>query len=446
LCKATLSIKHSEAGLVTLLVIGLNHHTTPVELREKLYLRSEKLYPILTELHRHSTVIEETAILSTCNRLEVYVAMQNVIEAERTILDFMSQYYEISEAELRPFLYVHQGRMAIQHLMRVSAGLDSMVLGETQILGQVGDALKCAATVSTTGPLLHRLFEASMHAGKRARSETAISRHTTSISHAAALLVRNRLTVENSYILVVGAGEMAEVAVQAVHNSSLTNIGIINRTFAHAQNLAGQCNAQAHEWSQLWEQLAIADVIITATGAPHTLLYDVDIQRVMKMRDNKALMLVDIAVPRDIDSAASNIEGVTLYDIDALQDIVDESLAAREACVPTVKNIISEEVERYQNWLNERNVVPVIKDLRREIESVIQTELQATLVKLPELSEQEQEIVKRMAHRIMNKVLHTPTISLREQASNGNGEDFANVVRELFSLNRVEAQEDELYV
>lgn len=430
---------------MTLLVIGLNHHTTPVELRERLYLRAEKLYPVLTELHQRSSVIEENAILSTCNRLEVYVATDNVIEAEHTILDFMSQYYEISEAELRPFLYIHQGQMTIQHLMRVSAGLDSMVLGETQILGQVGDALKCATTVSTTGSLLHRLFEASMHAGKRARTETAISRHTTSISHAAALLLRNRVKVENPYILVLGAGEMAELAVQAVHNFKLTNIGIVNRTFAQAQGLAGQCNARAYEWSRLWEQLTVADVVITATGAPHTLLYDADIKRVMKMRDNKALMLIDIALPRDVDPAVGNIEAVTLYDIDALQHIVDESLAAREACVPAVTTIIYEEVERYWQWLNERHVVPVIKDLRREVEAVIQAELQETLNKLPELSEHEQEVVKRMAHRIMNKVLHTPTISLREQASKGNGDNFANVVRELFALNYAESEEGKRY-
>lgn len=437
---------------MALLVIGLNHRTTPVELRERLYLRAEKLYPVLTELRQHSAVIEENAILSTCNRLEIYVATQKVLEAERTILDFMSQYYEISHDELRPFLYVHQGQMAINHLMRVAAGLDSMVLGETQILGQVGNALECASTVSTTGTLLHRLFEAAMHTGKRARSETSISHHTTSISHAAALLVRNRLTVEDPYILVVGAGEMAELAVQAVHDFNLTNIGIVNRTFAHAQGLAGQCNAQAYEWSRLWEQLAVADVVITATGAPHTLLYDVDIQRVMMLRQNKPLMLVDIAVPRDIDSAIKNIKGVTLYDIDALQHIVDESLAAREACVPTVENIISEETERYWQWLNERNVVPVIKDLRREISSVVEAELQEALNKLTELSEQDQEVIKRMAHRIMNKVLHSPTTSLREQASNGNGEDFAKVVCELFALNgtksndaKPQLEEDKLY-
>lgn len=428
---------------MTLLVIGLNHRRTPVELREKLYLRAESLYSVLRELHQHSKIIEETAILSTCNRLEIYIATQKVGEAERTILDFMSQYYDISEDELHLFLYVHQGKDTVDHLMRVSAGLDSMVLGETQILGQVGDALECAATVSTSGTLLHRLFEASMHAGKRARTETAISQHTTSISHAAALLIRNRVTIENPYILVIGAGEMAVVAVQAIHDFKLTNIGIVNRTFAHAQGLAGQCAAQAYEWSCLWEQLAIADVVITATGAPHTLLHDVDIQRVMKMRANKPLMMVDIAVPRDVDAAVKNIEDVTLYDIDALQGIVDESLAARQSCVPMVETIISEEIERYQNWLNERNVVPVIQDLRREVSLVIETELQDALNKLPELSKQEQEVVKRMAHRITNKVLHTPTLSLREQASNGNCDDFAVVVRELFALNG--ANEDKSY-
>lgn len=432
---------------MTLLVIGLNHRTTPVELREKLYLRADKLYSVLKDLHHHSDVIEETAILSTCNRLEVYVATHTIVEAEHTILSFMSQYYEISKDELRPFLYVHQGKAAIRHLMRVASGLDSMVLGEAQILGQVGDALECAATVSTSGTLLHRLFEASMHTGKRARTETAISQHTTSISHAAALLVRNRLEVENPYILVIGAGEMAELAVQAVHDFKLTNIGIVNRTFAHAKGLAGQCNAQAYEWSRLWEQLGIADVVITATGAPHILLYEVDIQRVMMMRQNKPLMLVDIAVPRDIDAAVKDIEGVSLYDIDALQHIVDESLTAREACVPQVEAIIEDEIERYWQWFNERNVVPLIQDLRREVSSVIEAELHEALNKLPELSEQEQEVVKRMAHRIMNKVLHTPTLSLREQASNGNGENFAVVVRELFALNGVNGvKEDKFYV
>ncbi len=437
---------------MTLLVIGLNHRTTPVELREKLYLSTEKLYSVLKELYQHSKVIQENVILSTCNRLEVYVATQKVVEAEHTILDFMSHYYQISKDQLRPFLYVYQGQSAINHLMRVAAGLDSMILGETQILGQVGDALECAATVSTTGPLLQRLFEASMHAGKRARTETSISQHTTSISHAAALLIRNRLKVENPYILIVGAGEMAELAVQAVHDLRLTNIGIVNRTFTHAQGLARQCNAQAYELSRLWEQLAIADVVITATGAPHTLLHKVDIQRVMMMRQNNPLMLVDIAVPRDVDETVKDIDRVTLYDIDALQHIVDESLAAREACVPTVEAIIAEEVERYWRWFNERNVVPVIQDLRQEVSSIIEAELHDALNKLPELSEHEQKIVKRMAHRIMNKVLHSPILSLREQASNGNGDGFANVVRELFALNetktngnKAETTEDKFY-
>lgn len=423
---------------MTLLVIGLNHRTTTVELREKLYLRPERLHAVLTELYQHSTVIEENIILSTCNRLEVYVETDNIIEAERTIFDFMSQYYKISEAELCPFLYTHQGQMAIRHLMHVTAGLDSMVLGETQILGQTRDALEAAGAAKTTGIFLHRLFESALRAGKRARTETAISRHTTSISHAAALLVRNRLKVENPYIVVIGAGEMAELVVQAIHDFNLNNIGIVNRTFAQAQGLAGQCDARAFEWSRLWEQLTLADVVVTATGAPHTLLYDIDIQRVMMMRDYKPIMLVDIAVPRDIDSAVNNIEGATLYDIDALQNIVDESLGARESCIPAVKTIISEEVDNYWQWLHERNVVPVIKDLRQEVATVVDAELHDALNKLPELSDYEAEIVRRMAHRILNRVLHPPTMRLREQASNGNGENFADVVRELFALNEAE--------
>lgn len=419
---------------MALLIIGLNHRTTPVELREKLYLSSQALMPVLVELKNKSTVIREDAIVSTCNRFEVYVAATDIAIAEEEVLAFLCQHYGVSCDELRPHLYVHRHKAAVKHLMRVASGLDSMILGEAQVLGQVSKALECASTVSTSGTLLHRMFEAGVHTGKRARTETGISRHTTSISHAAALLVRDKLPHDNPYIIVIGAGEMAELAVSALQDHNMHNITIINRTFDNAKALAEKFNVQAYIWSQLWEQLAKADVVIAATGAPHTILYKADMETVVRNRHQNSLIMVDVALPRDIDPEIDQLPAITVYDIDDLNQVVDENLAAREACVPAVNNIILEEQEKYWQWLSERNVVPVIRDLRREIALVVQAELQDALNKLGELDEQERGIVERMAHRIMNKVLHSPTVSLREQAANGNGEEVASMVRDLFNL------------
>ena len=419
---------------MALLLIGLNHRTTPVELREKLYLSSQALMPVLVELKNKSTVIQEDAIVSTCNRFEVYVAATDIAIAEEEVLTFLCNHYGMSCDDLRPHLYIQRHRAAVEHLMRVSSGLDSMILGEAQILGQVGKALECSTTVSTSGTLLHRLFEAAMHTGKRARTETAISQYTTSVSHAAALLVRDKLQHDNPYIIVIGAGEMAELAASALQDHNMHNIAIINRTFDNAKELAEKLNIQAYIWSQLWEQLAKADVVIAATGAPHTILYKADMETVVREREQSHMIMVDVALPRDIDPEIDKLSAITVYDIDDLHQVVDENIAAREACVPAVQSIIFEEQDKYWQWLSERNVVPVIRDLRREIETVVQAELQDALRKLGELDEQERSVVERMAHRIMNKVLHSPTVSLREQAANGNGEEVATVVRDLFNL------------
>ena len=409
-------------------LIGLNHQTTPVALRERLYLRDTDLTCALSDL-QHTATVEGAIILSTCNRLELYFNGSH----EADVLHFLAAHSGLSANELRPYLYHKQGQAVIEHLLRVACGLDSLVLGETQILGQVNQAFQTAAHLSTPDTILHRLFEMALYTGKRARTETAISQASTSVSHAAAMLVHEKVYTAQPRILVLGAGEMAELAVFALHKYGYREIVVLNRTYAHAQTLAEKYGLQADDWSTLWEQLTQVDVVIAATGAPHILL-DADNMRHVMSKRQQALLLVDIAVPRNIAPDVAAIEGIHLYDIDALKDIVDDNLALRQACIPQVEAIIHEESERYLHWLNERNVVPVICDLRRELSSVIDGELQAALQKLPELSEAEQAVIKRMAHRITNKVLHTPTTSLREHAANGNGSEFAAVVRELFDL------------
>lgn len=429
---------------MALLLIGLNHKTTPIELRERLYLDAERLYPVLTRLNNRSALIQETAILSTCNRFEIYAVVRDARQAEQDIIQYMCNHYGIEDDALRPYLYIREGRGVVHHLLRVASGLDSMILGETQILGQVGTAIECATTVNTCGTLLHRLFEHSQHTGKRARTETMVSQNTTSVSHAAALLVKNRVQKDDPYILVIGAGEMAELAAQAAVDHDLTNIAIINRTLSHGEELAAKLGTRVYDWSELWGQMALADVVISATGAPHTIFFANDMENVL---DNRTLVdelvMVDVAVPRDICSDVDELDTIAVYDIDDLQQVVDESLAARQAEVPKVLAIIAEEEERYWHWLNERNVVPVIKDLRQTVQQVVQSELTDAMNKLDHLSDDDRAVVQRLAHRIMNKVLHSPTINLRQQAANGDSEDYANIVRDLFNLSEALASQEE---
>lgn len=418
---------------MALLLIGLNHRTAPVDLRETLYIHNDMLFPILAEM-QHLDIVQENAILSTCNRLEIYTAVADVVKAEHQIINYLCQLYNIRKSELVPHLYIKQERMAVSHLMRVASGLDSMVLGETQILGQVSAALNCAVSVQTSGTLLHRMFETALHAGKRARTETTISQNTTSVSHAAALLVRNRVDTLQPRVLIIGAGEMAEMAAMAASDHGMTDLHIINRTQAHGQALARKVNGEAHDWSALWDELSCADVVISATGAPHLVLYKNDMERVIERRNNRPFVLVDVAVPRDIDPAIHDFEIAICYDIDDLQQVVDDSLAQREACVPDVETIISEESGKYWQWLGERQIVPVIKDLRQEVQGVVAGELEDAMNKLAHLSKHDKGVVSRMAHRIMNKVLHSPTVSLREHASSEDAQDFAALVRDLFAL------------
>ena len=426
---------------MALLLLGLNHKTAPVALRERLYIPSDTLRLVLNELQTASDAISELAIISTCNRFEVYAEVENVVLAHQDMLDFLCAYFDLDSPILTEALYTYQDDSVVQHLMAVACGLESMVLGEAQILGQVSKALENASLAGTTGAIIHRLFETAIHAGKRARTETAISQSTTSISHAAAQLMRQESHVIDPKVLILGAGEMAKLAVYAIHKYGLRHIRVLNRTYHTALDLAQKFGVQAYDWSEIEMQLADADVVISATGAQETIITYEVLQTIMTKRQAHPLLLIDIALPRDIPAEVASIEGVTLYDIDALQNIVDSSLVARSACVPDVKAIINQEADRYLIWLNERAVVPVIKELRHEVSAVIQTELNEALNKLPEMSSTELDVVKRMAHRITNKVLHAPTLKLRSTASDNDAETYATVVRELFALDIEDSKE-----
>jgi glutamyl-tRNA reductase len=428
---------NSRIFLVTIILIGLNHQTAPVEIREQLHLADCTLRAALKDLSEVG--LQEVVILSTCNRIEIYAVVRDATMGWQLAEDALCQLQGFEVEQLRPHLYRREGRLAVEHLMRVASGLESMILGEAQILGQVAEAFTEAQKAGTSGALLSHLFAQAIHAGKRARTETDISRHTTSISHAAVQLIHEQQSdPAQTHILLVGAGEMARLAGQALAGRGFQNLQVINRTFASAEILAGEVGAEASSWNHLPEALIWADVVITATGAPHTVIRAGEVTRMMSERDHRPLLFVDLAVPLDVEIAVGQIEGVTRYDIDDLRAVVDANLAQRIAAASEVELIIDEEAADFMKWLSSRQVAPVIADLRRKAEAVVEAELQQALRRLDGLQERDQQIIAQMAHRIMNKMLHEPTMYLKSRAADGDGHDFAHLARELFALDRVQ--------
>lgn len=437
---------------MSIVIVGLNHRTASVELREKLSLSAFALQSAFAEFRSQtrieadseqvSQIINEVVILSTCNRLEVYASADHADEGILFIEQFLSKLQNISVDEMKAHIYNHIGDDAVLHLMRVACGLDSMILGETQILGQVTRGFEDARKAGMMGSILSHLFNQAIHAGKRARTETPISRHSTSVSHIAALLIVEKLRQrDTAHILIVGAGEMAALSAQAFKRFDICDMLFINRTYEHAEALANEYGGIAQTWFQLEEALGWADAVICATGAPHVILYRHDLEAVLQQRENRPLVIIDIAVPRDVENTVRELPGVQVYDIDDLQSVVDTNVDHRKAAVPQVETIIRQEMARFAEWYHSRQVTPVIKTLREWAQNIADDELAQTLDRLSDADERTRQIVRRMAHRLVNRLMHEPTSRLRIQASEGNGYRYAHAVRELFSLNDLDPVE-----
>ncbi|MCA9871775.1 MAG: glutamyl-tRNA reductase [Anaerolineae bacterium] len=428
-----------------LVLVGLNHRTASVALREQMISAGCALdgavldaHPGLNALphdHRHTAGIHESVILSTCNRLEIYATCGAPEEGVSAIIGYLSGQQGLGPDQLRPHLYILENEAAAEHLMRVSCGLDSLVLGEPQILGQVAEAFAQAQGAGMSGLLLAQLFSRAIHAGKRARNETGISRHTTSISHVAVRLAREQLgDLHNRRVLIVGAGEMAEIAAVAVHGEGARHLTFINRTYGRAEQLAYRFGGRALNWYHLSRALAEADLVISATGAPHAVIYRDDLARVLPHRSRSPLVIVDVALPRDVEPEVSQLSGVLRFDIDDLNGTVDANLAQRQAAIPAVESIIQQELDEYLSWQRSREVVPVLVDLRRKVETVAACELEAALRRLDGADQETEAVMRLLTHRIIGKLLHEPTVRLKGEAVNGNGIVYADALRELFDL------------
>ena len=411
--------------------IGVNHETAPLAVREGL-AGTPAVHNAL--LHEKYPQIGEWAWISTCNRVELYAACVCELATDK-VCDLFADLHGGSVAEIQPYIYTLHDEEASSHLLRVAAGLDSLVLGEPQILGQVSRAFSKAEEEGTTGPVLRALFRSALTAGKRVRNETAIGKNPASVPSVAINQARDRLgSLMDKNILLLGAGAMAQTAIKALRNRKLSNINIVNRTAAHAQALVEPWNGRAYALVELPDALHTADVVFCATHAVHPLITAGVMAEVTEKRGQKPLLLFDLAVPRDIDPAVTDCAGVTLIDIGRLRAELDESLVARQCEVPAAEAILVEELERLQVQLAEVSIRPVIAGLRQKAEAIRQRELARTMRHIGDVDQETLEHIQHFSHALVNQLLHEPTRRLRQEATGDRPDAVSGVVNDLFNL------------
>lgn len=418
-----------------ILALGINHTSAPVQLRERLHFSEDQVRASLARLTcgKVETLFSEIIILSTCNRIEIYCACAS--DSFEELETFLADTRGLSVDEFHPHLYHFKDMDAVRHLYGVAAGLDSLVIGEPQILGQVTKALELARGQNTAGPLLNRLFQAAIHAGKRTRTETAISRNPASISSLAASLSEHTVhKISEAQIVILGAGEMAELAVEALRKRGASRILVVNRTLERAQVLMQRWNAQATTFENMDAALLSADVLISSTSAPHIIISPEMVKNAMTARNDRPLVLIDIAVPRDIDPDVAHIPHVRLYDMDNLNAHLEHSLAERMAEVPRVRSIVEEEVHEFQEYMKSLEMIPIIADMRKQAESIRQSVLDKSLSRMPDLTDAERERIEAMTRSLVKKILDAPTQRLRAEAASPHAPAYATVVRTLFGL------------
>ena len=417
-----------------LFLLGINHDTAPVDLRERLNFSEGDLSETLVALSTRPGC-GEAVVLSTCNRVELYVRCDDLDEARTELTRFLSDFHGVDPASLAPHLYSLASSEAAQHLFRVAAGLDSLVVGEPQILGQVKEAYTTASEIGCTGSLLNKLFHCSFAAGKRVRSETELGEGAVSISYAAVALARKIFgSLADHDVLLVGAGEMSELTAVHLKAQQVSRIVVINRTVAQAENLAEKIGGEAIPWTEMQQVLTTTDVVVTATGSPTPIITSNQVEAVMRTRRNRPLFIMDIAVPRDVEASAGTIEQVFLYNIDDLQAIVSENLARRSAQITKAEVIVAEEVNGFMTWLRSRRAVPTLVALRERFEVIRQAELKRLESKLASLAPADRARVEDVTRLIVEKLLSTPTERLKELSNAETVRMYGDALNQLFDL------------
>jgi len=424
-----------------LFAVGLSHRTAPVELREAVDFARGGVDTALSALVSRG-VGREVVVLSTCNRAEIYAAGDTDATADG-LGRFFSDYHNVGHAEVAEHLYVRRGTDAARHLFRVSAGLDSLVVGEPQILGQVKAAYAAANDGHYTGTLTNRLFHSAFAAGKRVRAETGVGEGAVSVSFAAIALAKKIFgQLKGRSVLIVGAGDMAKLTGVHLQSQQVNRIAIVSRTLASAQGLAARLGGDALHWDRLDDALAAADIVITATGAQDPVLKRARVEEAMRPRRDRPLFIIDIAVPRDVEAAVGNLDQVFLYNIDDLRTIVNENLARRGGELERAEAIIEEEVSRFTAWMQSRDIVPTVVALRRRFEAIRQSELSRLEPKLAGLPPEARARVDEITRLIVEKLLLTPTEQLKAVSNEAMVVAYADALNRLFSLAQDQAARD----
>ncbi len=416
------------------IVIGLNHKTAPVDVREKLAFPQKVLGEALAKL-KNTPYVEGCAILSTCNRTEVYAAVTDAEKGLMGVQKFLSAHAGLEMAEIRKYLYSRTLYEAVRHLFRVAAGLDSMVLGETQILGQVREAYQWACEYGASNNVLNSFFQQSVTVGKRVRTETDIDRHAVSISYAAIELAKQVFgDLTGKSTLVIGAGEMSELTLKHLIANGVSTVKVANRSYDRAVCLAGQFGGEAVRFERMFDNMAEADIVVSCTAATHCIIYSEDMERVMAARGGRTIFMIDIALPRDIDPLVGSISGVHLYDIDSLQHVVDQNLDDRRREAVKAEKIIEEEIDQFLKWLSTLFVVPTVVALKEKGEAIKEAELNRALNRLGNISDRERKIISSLANSIVNQLLHEPITQLKELATTHQGHLYTEICQNLFNL------------
>jgi glutamyl-tRNA reductase len=418
-----------------LLLVGISHRTAPVDLRERVDFAARGVPDALRALAGRGST-REAAIVSTCNRAELYAACDDPSATRADLERFISEFNDVAPGDIAPHMYDVSDVDAAKHLFRVAAGLDSLVVGEPQILGQVKDAHAAASEAQTAGPVLNRLFHASFAVGKRVRTETGLGAGAVSVSFAAVALARKIFgDLAGRSVLVIGAGEMGKLTALHMKSQGVHHVTIVSRTMAHAARTAEAIGgANAAPWDDMDAVLGGADIVITATGAASPILTKAHVEAVMRPRRNRPLFIIDIAVPRDVEAAAGEIEQVFLYNVDDLQATVRENLARRASEVSRAEAIVNEEVDKFAAWLRSRGAIPTVVALRQRFEAIRRAELDRLNFKMSTLPPDARARVDEITHLIVEKLLLTPTEQLKAVNDADTVGAYSEALTRLFGL------------
>lgn len=417
-----------------IVVVGLNYRTAPVEVRERFAFVEQQLPQALRQL-KQTTSIMECVIVATCNRTELYAVVDRHHLCGHYIRSFMEQWFGMSRPDFTQHLFMYEDEQAVDHLFRVACGLDSMVIGETQILGQVKDAFLLAQKQGATGTMFNMLFKQAVTVAKRAHSETSIGESAVSVSYAAVELGRQIFgSFAGKTVMIVGAGKMSELTAKHLHANGVKQIIVVNRTYDRAVELATKFGGVPCAMDSMLERLYEADILISSTGASRHILTKTEVQSVMARRKARPLFMIDIAVPRDLDPAISELDDVFLYDIDDLEGIVQSNLEQRRAEASKIDVMIEAEHEQFRVWYKTLGVVPLIRSLQDKASRIHEQTLASLMNKLPDLDERELKVIRKLTKSMMNQLIQDPIVRIKDMAAERRGDQAMETFEKLFAL------------